>query len=137
MTVKQWLERGYKIDIMIKALEDVKEHLYAAATAATARQKDNKYHIASGHIDRNTDYTDISIQIDRHYTQLCEIKNEIYNTIQRLDRQDHEAAGLLLRRYIAGKRWTQICKEMKISAKYARRVHDRGIKKIKNFLKCP
>ena len=121
MTVKEWLNRGYRIDREITALLREQERTLVLATKTTAATDGERVQTSRGNSAeaRFINYADYTKLIDERIDELYAIKREIITAINRVG--DNTLRQLLIHRYIEFMRWEKIAEEMHYS--YVHVVH--------------
>lgn len=136
MTVKEWLNRGYKIDQEINALLSEREQAFNLACKATAPPCNNEKVSASvenGNEKRFVKYADYSCLINKRIDELYEIKREILSAISKIDSNTYRS--VLTMRYIQFKTWEQIAECMNFSEKWVRtQLHESALNACRNIL---
>ena len=123
MTVKEWLNRGYRLDKEINALIREQKRALELATKTTAPADCEKVQTSNGNTSEALfiNYAD--------YT-----KQEIITALDSVG--DNILRQLLIHRYIEFKRWDSIAAEMCYSKRQVTRMHGKALLKIKDVLEC-
>ncbi len=121
MTVKEWLNRGYRIDREINALLRERERSLTLATKTTAAAGGERVQSSRGNSTeaRFVNYADYTTLIDERIDELYAVKREILEAVNRVG--DNTLRQLLIHRYIEFMRWEKIAEEMHYS--YVHVVH--------------
>ena len=121
MTVKEWLNRGYRIDCEINALLSEREKAFNLACKVSAPPCDSERVSTSGgngSEQRFIKYADYSRLINQRVDELYEIKREILTVISRVESNTYRT--LLTMRYVQFATWESIAESMKYSEKWVR-----------------
>ena len=121
MTVKEWLNRGYRLDKEINALLREQKRALDLATKTTAPADGEKVQTSKSNISeaRFINYADYKKLIDDRIAELYAIKQEIITAINSVG--DNTLRQLLIHRYIEFKHWEKIAEDMNYS--YVHVVH--------------
>ncbi len=137
MTVKEWLNRGYRIENEIRALRLEKERAFSAATSMTggmssAKVKTSDRNAAEDKMIRAAEY---SRALDERLKELYTVKREILAAINAVG--DGTLRQLLILRYIRCWTWERIAEEMHYSYVHiVHNLHPRALEKIKDVIEC-
>ena len=136
MTVKEWLNRGYKIDREINALLRERERSLTLATKTTAAADGERVQTSRSNSTeaRFINYADYTKLIDKRIDELYAIKREIITAVNRVG--DNTLRQLLIHRYIEFMRWEKIAEEMHYSRRQVTRMHGKALLKLKDVLEC-
>ncbi len=119
MTIKEWLNRGYKIDLIIKSIEREKRRALQRATySGTGTGERVKTSSVNSSEERMSIYASYGERLDKEIQKLCAVKLEIFNFISSLENNTHRQ--LLMLRYIEYQSWEEIAEEMNYSEKWVR-----------------
>lgn len=134
MTVKEWLNRGYKLDTEINVLLDEQSKALQRATGTAAAVTGDKVQTSKRNTteDKFIAYAAYSELIDKRIDELYEIKAEIMQAINAVD--NTVLRTLLTLRYIRFFTWEQIAEEMEITFQWAHILHKRALKCINKFI---
>ena len=135
MTAKDWLERGWKLQMQIQQLSDEKEKAFCLACGASDRPQGEKVQTGKNNVQeyRMVSYTDYSIKLTQRLCELCTVKLEIEEAIERIG--DPLLRALLIARYINMKPWEQIAEELEYSDKWTRTgLHARALLEMEQLL---
>ncbi len=121
MTVKEWLNRGYRLDKEINALMREQKRALELATKTTAPADGEKVQTSNGNTSeaRFINYADYKKLIDNRIAELYATKHEIITAIDSVG--DNTLRQLLIHRYIEFMRWEKIAEDMNYS--YVHVVH--------------
>lgn len=132
MTTKEWLNRGWKLDKEIKALQNAKQKAFEMACNVSSSIDPNKVQYSKGNSieDKLIRYADYVLIIDKRISELCHIQNEILIAINKIE--DNVQRILLIERYINFENWDNI-KEIigYTDVSNVFRLHNKALKKIK------
>ena len=117
MTAKEWLERGFKLNIEIKQLNEAKE---------LAKQMNES---CGGNVPNYREYSKmLFVRIDR----LLNISREITEVIAKLDSAVHRT--MLTARYINFKTWEEIAEDMEMDLRWIYRMRKKAIAHVEEIL---
>lgn len=129
MTAKEYLSQGWLLDQRIDARIAERERLMAKVTAArspslTGMPRGGK-HDWTDAVDRAAD---LSAEIDADIKELCRLKREIGETIERVD--DYKCRTLLELRYRNYYTWERIAEELHYEVRQVYRLHGEALQKV-------
>lgn len=142
--VKRWLNRGYKINGVIKALEESKQRAYELATSTTASVHTVKINGEVTALDKVQESrgngaeskmiacVDYEMQLEQHKNQLAAVLKEIHGAIMQVE--DNTLQTLLIRRYLNFQTWESIAVEMNYNIRHVYNLHDRALKAINKIV---
>ena len=132
MTVKQWLNRGRKIDQEISKLLDSRRAIEEQLTSITQQyNSDGAQMTKDPHkFDR---IAEINNMISIRVSELMNTKAEIMKVIYQL--HDSRQRMVLLSYYIDGKTWEQTAVEMHYSFRQVTRIHGKALKEVEKLQK--
>lgn len=132
-SIKRWLNRGYRLQNNIKALEQAKQKAWEITTGTTSvlceRVQESHGNAAE---NKMTAYLQYVNQIEQSKTKLFIVLSEIENTIMRVD--NTILRSLLTYRYLDFMTWESIAVEMNYNIRHLYNLHDRALKEIKQIL---
>jgi hypothetical protein len=136
MTVKEWLNRGYRIDVEINALLEEQAAAFRRAAGATTgggeKVQTSKRNTSE---DRLVNYAAYSELIDRRIDELYAIKTEIAEAIGKVD--DNTLRTLLTLRYINFETWEQIAVNMHYCRVHiTRNLHPKALQALSKTVTC-
>ena len=134
MTVKNWLNRGYRLRNSIKALEKAKSDAWDMATSTTTALGE-KVQESRGNSTENklTAYLDYTNRIETDITKLLVIMGEIERVIMQVD--DNVLRELLIHRYLNFETWESIAEQMHYSYVHiVHNLHSKALKKVKELI---
>lgn len=122
MTVKEWLNRGYKLDKEINTLLKAQHDALARATGSTCGTNAEKVQTSRRNTSENRfiNYASYSELIDNRIDELYAIKQEILSAINKVN--DAVLRTLLIEKYVNFHTWEQIACDMNYS--YVHVVHN-------------
>ena len=131
MTVKEWLNRGFKLNKEIEQLKEAKEKAKNLACSVVSNLGDERVQSSSQNSteDKMVSYAEYSRLLFKRINELLEIQKEISEAISKLD--DTVLRSLLTARYINFKTWEQIAVDMNYSYVHVLRLHDKALKCVK------
>lgn len=130
MTVKEWLDKGRKLDIELKQLREERKQALDLACSCTSCPNDEKVQTST----KNTSdgkfaaYTEYSAMIDKKEFELLVYKSRMHNLINRLDNPTYRT--LLSLRYINCKTWEQIAEDMHYMVRNIYNLHEQALKAL-------
>lgn len=134
MTVKEWLNKGRKLDIELKQLREERKQALDLACSCTSCPNDEKVQTST----KNTSdgkfaaYTEYSAMIDKKEFELLVYKSRMHNLINRLDNPTYRT--LLSLRYINCKTWEQIAEDMHYSYVHiVHRLHPMALNEVNKY----
>jgi len=133
MGVKEWLNRGYKLDREINALITAREKVLELTCRTASGNTSDKVQTSRKNTSENwyIEYADYSREIDNQIDKLIRIKREIQNAINRVS--DSTLCTLLIERYINFKTWEQIAVDMNYSLRGVHNLHHKALQKCALF----
>ena len=135
MTVKQWLNRGYRINEEINELvKEQKQALLQATSTALSGGEGEKVQSSNGNTTerRFVNYAAYSETIDKRIDKLYAVKNEILTAINTV--ADNTLRELLILRYIKFYTWEEIAVKMGYTFQWAHVLHKRALQNIEKIL---
>lgn len=134
MTTKEWLNRGYKIDVEINALIAEQRAALQRATGTTTAENSDKVQTSKQNTTENKfiSYAAYSERIDERIDELYAVKNEITGAINAVE--TNTLRQLLILRYINFCTWEKIACEMGITFQWAHILHKRALKCVNKFI---
>lgn len=135
MTVKQWLNRGYRINNEIDELiKEQKQALLQATSTALNGGEVEKVQSSNGNTSerRFVNYVAYSETIDKRIDELYAVKNEILTAINTV--ADNTLRELLILRYIKFYTWEEIAVKMGYTFQWAHVLHKRALQNIEKIL---
>lgn len=130
MTVKEWLNKGRKINIELQQLREEREQALDLACSCTSCPNGEKVQTST----KNTSdgkfaaYTEYSAMIDKKEFELLVYKSRMHNLINRLDNPTYRT--LLSLRYINCKTWEQIAEDMHYTTRNVHKIHGGALKAL-------
>lgn len=132
MTKKEWLNRAWKIEMEIRALEAEKERAYSRACGTTQHVTADRVQTSKDNgIDRRfASFADYSMYLDDKIDRLYEVKKEIVDAIAEVENPVYRA--LLTERYVNLKKWWQIAVDLNYDYYHTRKVlHKKALQALK------
>ena len=134
MTVKEWLNKGRKLDIELKQLREERTQALDLACSCTSCPSNEKVQTST----KNTSdgkfaaYTEYSAMINKKEFELLVYKSRMHNLINRLDNPTYRT--LLSLRYINCKTWEQIAEDMHYSYVHiVHRLHPMALNEVNKY----
>ena len=134
MTVKEWLNKGRKLDIELKQLREERKQALDLACSCTSCPNDEKVQTST----KNTSdgkfaaYTEYSAMINKKEAELLVYKSRMHNLINRLDNPTYRT--LLSLRYINCKTWEQVAEDMHYSYVHiVHRLHPMALNEVNKY----
>ena len=135
MTIKEWLNRGYKLDDEINSLLKEQQEAFSKAIgvnySATEKVQTSKRNTSE---DRLINYASYSELIDNRVDELYAVKQEILQVINKVN--DSVLRTLLIKRYINFQTWEEIACGMNYSYRQICRLHGKALSKIRDVIEC-
>lgn len=131
MTAKEWLQRGWKIDREIAALERLKTELWTRATSTTASASPVVVQ-SSGDPHKFDAIVAVAEKIDARIQSLAAVRGEIIETVGAVP--EPALRALLLSRYVEFRPWEQIAVDMGYSWRQIHRLHARALAAVDDVL---
>ena len=133
MTAKQFLSRGRWIEQEIQSLMKTRDETKDRLTSIT-QNYDSDGAQSSKDPHKFDALVELEDKIDRKIDELYRIKNEILDTIFRLD--DPRERMVLKGRYVDMQTWEQIAVEMSYSYMQVTRIHGYALNSVKDVIEC-
>ena len=133
MTAKQFLSRGRWIEREIQSLMKTRDETKDRLTSIT-QNYDSDGAQSSKDPHKFDALVELEDKIDRKIDELYRIKNEILDSIFRLN--DPRERTILKERYIDMRTWEQIAEEIHLSRMQVTRIHGYALNSIKDVLEC-
>ena len=110
MTVKEWLNRGMRLNDEINSLIEKQQKAFSIVCKTTPAIVQDKVQACGGKSKEDciVTYIDYTEQINSKIDELHEVKAEILNAIKKVDKDTYKA--LLILRYVKFKSWGKIAK---------------------------
>ena len=130
---KEWLKRGWEIDLRIKELLAEKEKALTMATSITSQATEEMVDSSKGNSSETKfiNYADYSALIDETIDKLIETKKEILEAIILVE--EISLQRLLVLRYITFDSWDDIADKMSYEHRYIHKLHSKALMEIKNI----
>lgn len=133
MNVKEWLNRGFKLNKEIEQLLEAKQKALDLACNVVPNSNGEKIKGSTGNSTENKmiRYADYSKQLTDKINCLLEINKEIVETISKVD--DTTLRCILTARYINFKTWEAISNDLNIDLRWIYRLHNRALSAIEKI----
>ena len=132
MTVKEYLNQAFWIDVGIGSKLDQLERLNALATRATATFSDTPVN-RSRDVNKQEEIIIKIIMLEddikEEMARLVEKKEEITRAVHAVDKEEYRY--LLEKRYLSFMKWEDIADDMHVSLRTVYRMHGEALKKVK------
>lgn len=126
---KEWLQRGWRLDQEVQALEEAKAKALDRCLSVTAKIQEAPAGYSGDSDAKLIAYADFSAQIDKRVQDLVHIKREI---LQRLDQIDDPAMRqVMILRYLNFNTFEEIAVKMSYSYRHICRLHGLALEKLK------
>lgn len=139
MTVKEWLNRGFKLNKEIEQLKEAKEKAKDLACSVVSNMGNERVQSDNGNSAENkmVSYAEYSRLLYKRIDKLLEINKEIVEAISKVD--DTTLRSLLTARYINYKTWEAVTEAIGYnSEKWVRTaLHKKALTAVKNFIILP
>lgn len=134
MTVKEWLNRGFKLNKEIEQLKEAKQKAMELACGAVADLGNEKVQSSSQNSteDKMVSYAEYSRLLYKRIDKLLEINKEIVGVISKVD--DTTLRSLLTARYINFKTWERIAEDLDKELRWIYRLHKKALNNIENVI---
>jgi hypothetical protein len=138
MNAKEYLSQALWIDQRIDSKIEQLEILRSLATKVTANLKEEKVsggNNTKSHMENTiVKIIDLEKEINEDIDRLVDMKAEIRDTIGQAN--DPVCQLLLELRYINGKAWEEIARDIGFDIRTAFRLHGKALKEIEEIIKC-
>lgn len=133
--VREWLNRGYRLDVEINALLEERSKSLLKATNTTTGLSDAKVQTSKQNTteERFVEYAAYSEMINKRIDELYAIKREILELINQVT--DNAQRAVLIMRYVKFEKWEQIALTMNYADQWVHVLHKRSLKSLKEILK--
>lgn len=130
ISVKKWLNRGWKLNEEINTLLEEERRAFDNASRITSASDGERVQSSTGNSSerRFINYTEYAMLIDGYIERLTAIKEEIFMAIYKVENSTYRT--LLIKRYIQFKTWETIAEEMHYEVRWVHKLHGRALKKI-------
>ena len=141
MTVKEWLNKGRKLNIEIAELEKAKDNAFVSACGGSAAGSEEKVQTSlnNGTEGKFSEYAQYSADMDNRLKELYTYQRKMLKLINRVDDSTYRA--LLIAYYVNCETWDRTADIIGYSVKQTQRKHGHALLEIdkffKNVPKCP
>ena len=120
MTVKEFLQKGRKLEIEIKQLKEARQKAYELATSTTVDYSAEKVQTSSDNSAERkfAEYAEYSQELDQRIEELSAYRKRMLKLINKLDNSTYRT--LLVSRYINCNTWEEIAEKMEYSDVWVR-----------------
>lgn len=132
MTAKEWLQRSWKIDREITALQNMLDETYSRLTSITANMGSVTVQ-GTKDVHKFDRVGELSDKIGERIAQLVTVKNEVAEAIAQVDGERYRT--LLIDRYTRYMTWEQIAVEMNYSYMQICRLHGDALRAVEPVIK--
>lgn len=134
MTVKEWLNRGYRIDSEINQLILEKDKAFAMATNTVTESGAERVQTSKANSSeiRFINYAAYEELINERIDELYNIKCEISSVIRAI--KDITLRQLLFMRYISFMKWEDIAEELGFTPQWVHVLHKRALRCVEKIL---
>lgn len=114
-STKAWLQRGWRIHLAIRQLEDARRKAFDEATGTAVDYRGGRVQGGCENAQENkmASYAAYSSAIEENMERMFSVKREILEAIEQVE--DGTLRALLIARYINFKTWEQVAVEMNYS----------------------
>ena len=135
MTVKEWLNKGRKLNIEIAELKKAKDNAFVSACGGSAAGSEEKVQTSlnNGTEGKFSAYAQYSADMDNRLKELYTYQRKMLKLINRVDDSTYRA--LLIAYYVNCKPWAEVAKTIGYEVRYTQKVHGLALQKLKNFKK--
>ncbi len=141
MTVKEWLNKGRKLNIEIAELKKAKDNAFVSACGGSAVGSEEKVQTSTnnGTEGKFSAYAQYSADMDNRLKELYTYQRKMLKLINRVDDSTYRA--LLIAYYVNCETWDRTADIIGYSVKQTQRKHGHALLEIdkffKNVPKCP
>lgn len=141
MTVKEWLNKGRKLNIEIAELKKAKDNAFVSACGGSAAGSEEKVQTSlnDGTEGKFSAYAQYSADMDNRLKELYTYQRKMLKLINRVDDSTYRA--LLIAYYVNCETWGRTADIIGYSVKQTQRKHGHALLEIdkffKNVPKCP
>lgn len=141
MTVKEWLNKGRKLNIEIAELKKAKDNAFVSACGGSAAGSEEKVQTSlnNGTEGKFSAYAQYSADMDNRLKGLYTYQRKMLKLINRVDDSTYRA--LLIAYYVNCETWDRTADIIGYSVKQTQRKHGHALLEIDKFLKnvpkCP
>ncbi len=137
MTAKEYLSQVYWLNTIVNNKLEQKEELEALAERTTVDLTEEKVsgrnRSTSPMEDAAVKLIDLSHQINDDIDELINLKKEIAGTIKKVG--DYRYRTILEMRYLQGKLWEDVARDIGFDKRWVMRLHSRALKEVDEILK--
>ena len=133
--VKEWLQRGRKLDAEIKQLEKAKIEAFVRASGGAVDTSVERVQGGGGNATEKKilKYIEYVKLIDECIEKLTVIKTEILKCINDVDNPTYRA--ILIAYYVNNQTWEKVAEDMRYNLRWVYRVHKKALKAIESHYK--
>lgn len=141
MTVKEWLNKGRKLNIEIAELKKAKDNAFVSACGGSAVGSEEKVQTSlnNGTEGKFSAYAQYSADMDNRLKELYTYQRKMLKLINRVD--DSTYRTLLIAYYVNCETWDRTADIIGYSVKQTQRKHGHALLEIDKFFenvpKCP
>lgn len=127
MTVKEYFQKGRKLNFEIKELIIAKNNAFDMACSATAAPSGERVQTSAKNSSelKFINYSQYVEAIEKRVMELCEYRLNMLRLISKLDNVLHRT--LLIDRYINCLSWEEIALRFEMTARHMRRLHGKAL----------
>ena len=133
MTVKEWLNKGRKLNIEIAELEKAKDNAFVSACGGSAAGSEEKVQTSlnNGTEGKFSEYAQYSADMDNRLKELYTYQRKMLKLINRVDDSTYRA--LLIAYYVNCETWDRTADIIGYSVKQTQRKHGHALLEIDKF----
>lgn len=132
MTAKQYLMRAWQIDRRIERKIEERDRLVARLESGVGQLSGMPKGGGHDWTDSALKVVDLTGQIDREISELCRVKREVAQAIDRVeDRRVREVLELRYRNYLS---WEEISRAVRYDLRWVYRLHGQGLVEIQKAI---
>lgn len=134
MTVKEFLQKGRKLNFEIQSLKNARKEAYYLATGITQDYSSEKVQTSKGNSSERKfiAYLEYSEKLDIKITELMEYRSKMLELINNLE--DSTYRTLLISRYISCNTWERVAEDIEYSDVWVRtKLHSEALKEAAKY----
>lgn len=133
MTVKEWLNKGRKLNIEIAELKKAKDNAFVSACGGSAAGSEEKVQTSlnNGTEEKFSAYAQYSADMDNRLKELYTYQRKMLKLINRVDDSTYRA--LLIAYYVNCETWDRTADIIGYSVKQTQRKHGHALLEIDKF----
>lgn len=135
MTAKEWLNRGYRINLSINALRRERDTAYDMACSVTAQYSGERVQTSKSNTAEKkiVSYVTYNERINEQIAKLMAVKTEIIEAVSKVE--DSILRAILIDRYCRFMKWDEIADEIHYSNVHTIRLHGKALAEMQKVLR--